>query len=89
MSAEAYRIRIRSDGAAWRKGAWILYRHSFSDITGAREAAQAQARTGRLVRVTTATSVRALAEFDGRAPVAELPDELADPVDGEGGSDCD
>lgn len=61
-----YRIRIRSDGSAWRKGAWILHRDSFDDIARAREAAQAQARTGRLVRVTTTVSVKALAEFDGR-----------------------
>lgn len=63
----AYRVRMYSDGRAWHKGAWIFYRHSFSDIAKAREAAESLAKAnGILVRVTTGTSVKALAEFDGR-----------------------
>ncbi len=65
--AGPFRVRIYSDGSAWRAGAWILHRDVFGDIAKAREAAEAQARTGRLVRVTTRTSTKALAEFDGRS----------------------
>lgn len=65
--ASAYRVRMYSDGSAWRKGAWILYRESFADVAKAREAAQSLAKAnGILVRVTAGTSAKALAEFDGR-----------------------
>jgi hypothetical protein len=68
---EPYRLRLLSDGGAWRKGAWLLHRDSWTDFAEACEAAKAQAAPkltshGRCVRVTTGTSVKALAEFDGR-----------------------
>lgn len=65
-----YRIRIKSDGSAYRTGAWILYRYQFGDLAKATSKARALAVKGAcLVRVTTATSVKALAEFDGRLPM--------------------
>lgn len=75
-----YRIRIKSNGAAHRKGAWILYRDAFTDFTEACDTAKklAPQPCGGLVRVTSGTSVKAVAEFDGAAMSGESPVESLD-----------
>lgn len=67
MAATTYRLRFYSDGSAYRKGHWFLHRDSWTDFDAACAKARAYAELGRRVRVTTGTSVRALAEFAPKA----------------------